>query len=98
MKIFLGRLVARLVVFPKAPRSGCRSEFKFFIGSVLACPMPNADVIVQFCFINRSSKVLTARFVAKEVLIETLLLHAGRRDFDIKSNRRRTLTLIHPLL
>jgi FixJ family two-component response regulator len=33
---------------------------------------------------------------AKEFLIESRLLRAGRRDFDIKLNPRRTLTLIHP--
>jgi FixJ family two-component response regulator len=33
---------------------------------------------------------------AKEFLIEARLLRAERRDFDIKSNPRRTLTLIHP--
>jgi hypothetical protein len=52
----------------------------------------------QISFYQPAGKVLTMRLAAKEVLIETLLLRAGRRDFDIKSNRRRTLTLIHPLL
>ncbi len=60
--------------------------------------MPNADGIAEHRLINRSGKVLMAQFAAKEVLIETRLLCAGRRDFDIKSNRRRMLPLIHPLL
>jgi len=60
--------------------------------------MPNADGIAGLRLINRSGKVLMAQFAVKEVLIETRLFCARRRDFDIKSSLRRTLPLIHPLL
>jgi hypothetical protein len=98
MAIFLGRPAASVGTCLKPLCSEEKTDPIFFIGCVLACPMPNAEVTAKFCFITRSGKVLTARFTAKEVLIETRLLCAGRRDFDIKSNRRRMLTLIHPLL